>query len=429
MRAAVELLRTIREAANIEFSPRLPPWSRLPRDGSVGSELRYAATRAGPLAGTSRRGRIKVALLSLFWPFKATSDAVLLVARYGARVKAQSGMGRWRQWQDAMAFAHAWNFSPRTYYAYRFWDPAIRPLATTYLQVHEMNALQVLLNDRKTDVRENKAGLAARCAAVGIPAPRLAAAIGKDAEEWTSGDAVLPRADLFIKPVSGSQGIGGERWVHDASGERWSRKGRSLTQAELLAHCRQLARTKPILVQYCLSNHPDLARYSAGPLCTFRVITYGDALGPPAVLCVTLKIARKGSDVDNIHAGGIACPVNHATGQLGSGIGYDPVEPRWPKHPETGATIEGAYLATHREVIDLALAAHGKLDVPWSVGWDIAMTPEGAVVVEGNEYWGVDIFVLPHSTGVQGEFADALLKRVREAMGSRPPGASHHPAP
>jgi hypothetical protein len=146
-------------------------------------------------------------------------------------------------------------------------------------------------------------------------------------------------------------------------------------------------------------------------------MTYGDADHPAAVLGVTFKIARSGSDVDNVHAGGVACPVDHVTGRLGSGVGVDPVEPRWQKHPETGAAIEGACVATIRDVVDLALAAHTRLDVPWSVGWDIAMTPEGPVVVEGNALWAVDVFELPHRTGLRGEFADRFLRKVKDAMG------------
>src|ERR1044071_7512043 len=114
-----ELVRDTRSATALEFAPRLPPWSRLRNDDEVTSRLRYAVTRAGLLAGRSRAARIKLALISMFWPAKATYDAVTAVITYGPRVKAMSGIGWWRQWCDAMTLAHVWNFSPKTYYGYR----------------------------------------------------------------------------------------------------------------------------------------------------------------------------------------------------------------------------------------------------------------------------------------------------------------------
>jgi hypothetical protein len=411
-----ELVQDTRAAVTLEFAPRLPPWSRLPNDHGAASRLRYAATRAGLLAGRSRAARIKLALLSVFWPAKATYDAVAAVVTYGSRVKAMSGIGRWRQWWGAMTLAHAWNFSPKTYYMYRLWDPAIRPSAPTFLQIHELLVLQMIVKgDMDTQVISSKATFAARCAAAGIPTPTVVATLARDAEEWTGERGALPRRDLFIKRVNGTQGIGGERWVHDPKTERWSRRDAALTESELLAHYRELARSHAILVQHCLANHPDLTPFSTGSLCTFRVMTYRDEDESPALLGLTLKMARGGSDVDNMHAGGIACPVDPSSGQVGPGIQGDPGEPVWYKHPDTHATIAGARLTTHRDVIDLALAAHRKLAVPWSVGWDVAATTDGPVLVEGNVLWGADVLHVPHRKGLDPAFAEALLRRVNEA--------------
>jgi hypothetical protein len=204
-----ELVQDTRAAVTLEFAPRLPPWSRLPNDHGAASRLRYAATRAGLLAGRSRAARIKLALLSVFWPAKATYDAVAAVVTYGSRVKAMSGIGRWRQWWGAMTLAHAWNFSPKTYYMYRLWDPAIRPSAPTFLQIHELLVLQMIVKgDMDTQVISSKATFAARCAAAGIPTPTVVATLARDAEEWTGERGALPRRDLFIKRVNGTQGIG-----------------------------------------------------------------------------------------------------------------------------------------------------------------------------------------------------------------------------
>jgi hypothetical protein len=164
-----------------------------------------------------------------------------------------------------------------------------------------------------------------------------------------------------------------------------------------------------ILVQDCLTNHPDIARFSSGPLCTFRVVTYLDDEGVPALLGLILKFARAGSEVDNFHAGGIICAVDPGSGRLGPAISGDPAEP--PPDIDSDV-IDGATLTAHRAVIALALSAHKELQVPWNVGWDIAMTPEGPTLVEGNPAWAVDLYHASHPTGLPPEFANGFARAL-----------------
>jgi hypothetical protein len=59
------------------------------------------------------------------------------------------------------------------------------------------------------------------------------------------------------------------------------------------------------------------------------------------------------------------------------------------QHPDTGAAIAGRRLPLWDEVIALALRAHQSFaDFP-SVGWDVAISPAGPVLLEGNYNWCV----------------------------------------
>jgi glutathione synthase/RimK-type ligase-like ATP-grasp enzyme len=58
----------------------------------------------------------------------------------------------------------------------------------------------------------------------------------------------------------------------------------------------------------------------------------------------------------------------------------DPV----PVHPMTGERIEGFQLPFWKESVELALRAHETLPTIALVGWDIALTAEGPVIIEGN---------------------------------------------
>jgi hypothetical protein len=47
------------------------------------------------------------------------------------------------------------------------------------------------------------------------------------------------------------------------------------------------------------------------------------------------------------------------------------------------------------------------------VGWDITMTPDGPVIVEGNSSPGLDIFQRPARSGMaNGRFAELLAGRM-----------------
>lgn len=408
-------VRGVQTFVVLDFPLRPPPWTRLDDDHSVTGELRREALRLARDTATSLPARALHVVHGVYWPVRVTFEATVGVIKNGKRVRASSGAGRREQWRDVMIMAHTMSFSPNTYYLYRFWDPSIRPTASTFLQVHEMAVLQHHLNlDVDISVLGDKETFGERCAAVGIATPPIVATLrGPAEEEWSAQQGVLPQCDLFLKPVWGQQGKGGERWVHDSSSNRWSRRGVTLDHEGLVAHCRTLAKRRPVLVQECLSNHSDIERFSTGPLCTFRAMTYLDDAGRAKLLALTFKMASKGSDVDNLHAGGLVAAVDESTGQLGPGITRDPTDGPQSIHPETQERILGARLATHVDVIAVGLRAHERLDVPWTVGWDIAMTPNGPVIVEGNPGWGIDLLHMPHAVGLETDFAEELLRRVR----------------
>lgn len=406
--------RGVQAVVALDFSLRPSPWSRLRDDHSVIGELRQDAVRLALESATSIGTRAMLVAHGVYWPVRVTCQATVGVLRNGTRVRAATGANRWAQWRDVMAMAHTMNYSPKSYYLYRFWDPAIRPTASTFLQEHEMAVLLRHLNrDADTTVLNDKEQFDLSCAAAGLATPRVVATLSDSTTEtWSAAPGELPRCDLFVKPVWGQQGRGGERWVYDSSAERWSRRDVSLDHDALVAHCRSLAKRRHTLVQECLSNHPDIARFSTGSLCTFRATTYRDGQSSAKLLSLTFKMARTGSDVDNLHAGGLVAAVDAATGLLGPGTS-DPADGPQSHHPDTGELIDGGQLTTHRDVIELALRAHESLDVPWSVGWDVAMTPSGPVLVEGNTGWGIVNYQMPRAVGLETDFAEELLRRVR----------------
>ena len=404
---ALRVARTARDVLNLDYALRLPPWSRLPdRDGTV-SELRREALPQT----TSPVASILVSLHGLYWPIRATVDATTEVLRHGSQVKALCGTSRRRQWRQAMGLAHTLNYSPRIYYLYGLWDPSIHQAATEFLQPDEMSALQIRTVGR-TSVLDSKERFEEICAAAQLPTPPTVATISPwHPHQWTNAERRLPPRDLFIKPVDGKQGWGCERWLHDPATERWRRGDLLLTDDELVD--RLANQTWASVIQHALVNHEELARYCTTTLSTFRVMTYREPGQSAWPIAVALKIPRDGADVDNLHVGGYVCGVDIETGRLTAGRSIDLSEGPHRTHADSGEVMEGATITVHRDVIALTLRAHEALDLPRSVGWDVAMTPTGPILVEGNARWAVSLYHMPYRRGLDERFAEAYLDEVR----------------
>ena len=76
----------------------------------------------------------------------------------------------------------------------------------------------------------------------------------------------------------------------------------------------------------------------------------------------------------------------HATGRLGGAVTPDPTVMIVPldRHPDTGLAFAGFQLPHWAAATALAVRAHAALPAIAVVGWDVALTPDGPVIVEGN---------------------------------------------
>ena len=125
-----------------------------------------------------------------------------------------------------------------------------------------------------------------------------------------------------------------------------------------------------------------------------RLLTILNEHGEPEAVNAAFRMAvSKASPVDNFHAGGIAAPVDMATGTLGlaTGLGLGG-DFRWHEtHPLTGAQIRGRRLPQWEAAMALAIAAHRLVAPRVMVGWDIGFLLDGPCLIEGNTGPDADI--------------------------------------
>jgi hypothetical protein len=162
----------------------------------------------------------------------------------------------------------------------------------------------------------------------------------------------------------------------------------------LLEHVAQLSMKEPYLVQPAVNNHAALRELSVGALCTVRLLTCRDERGGHEATDAALRMSiNPKSPVDNLHAGGIAAPVDLVTGRLGAASDLSGgLRFTWhDTHPLTGAAITDRILPFWPETVALAVRAHAAFS-EWTVtGWDIAILDDGPWLIEGNKGPDIDI--------------------------------------
>ncbi len=144
------------------------------------------------------------------------------------------------------------------------------------------------------------------------------------------------------------------------------------------------------IIQNVVEQHEAINKLNPSCINTIRIITIRGKSGAINVFAATMRLgARADSFVDNRAAGGMAVGIRE-DGKLKK-YGFQHVEfgGKSEKHPVTGTVFEDYQLPYWNEVVDLVKRAHGCFREIQSIGWDVAITPTGPILIEGNDNWEV----------------------------------------
>ena len=120
---------------------------------------------------------------------------------------------------------------------------------------------------------------------------------------------------------------------------------------------------------------------------TIRMVTVMQE-GEPAIFCCNGRLGSMGRTKDNWSIGGITVAVDATTGHFGRYGFYKPgYGTRIESHPDTGVRLEGFQVPYWREATRLVLNLHRVFYGFHSLGWDVALTESGPVIIEANEAW------------------------------------------
>lgn len=356
------------------------------------------------------------------------AQSLRVVRRNGASVAATAGVSPLRQWLQVVWLALRIPTMPEDYYKFEFFLPTERGRAGRYLNRYETKVvLYGLANGLRPLGRKapltDKTRFEAHATAAGLPViPTLL--------ELSQGEVVrggdLPSQDLFSKPRAGKGGRGARQWLFDPETQRYTRVGGkpcSLDADALMEALRNSSNKEDWIVQPRIQAHRELADLSLGVAITCRVITILDENDRPEPLVAAVRLpAVEGRAVDNIHAGGISAAVDVTSGTMGpaTDLGVEAGRGRLDTHPITGAAIAGRALPCWDEVLTLVVRAHEAFRPRVLVGWDVCITDDGPILVEGNSQPCVDHIQRTHAAPLgDHRFTTLLAWHVRRTLRER----------
>ena len=212
--------------------------------------------------------------------------------------------------------------------------------------------------------------------------------------------------DFIVKPDSAACGRG--ITVFHAQNER---DANSLIDRYLIGGGRPRSRTAwgGYIVEELIVNAPIMQSLHPSSLNTVRIPTvrYDNRV---EVIHPFLRVGRGSSVVDNAGSGGIMGNIDVATGRVYAAA--DELGREYKTHPDTGVSLIGFTIPKWQEALTIVKQMAQVVPSVRYVGWDMALTPKGWVMIEGNDK-GQFIWQVADRKGFRDEFEKIKKELVR----------------
>ena len=160
-----------------------------------------------------------------------------------------------------------------------------------------------------------------------------------------------------------------------------------------------------VLAEELIVQHHELMEFSKA-VCTMRIITL-TLNNEVNFICGAIRFGVGESDVDNMGSGGIAADISLEEGLVISCAENEQGE-KFYYHPTSGKKIIGFKIPNWDKVLEVTKEAALMNPDHGYIGWDVAVTEDNAVIVEGNNRTGV---IQISALGSYGKVKKAFKKK------------------
>ena len=169
-------------------------------------------------------------------------------------------------------------------------------------------------------------------------------------------------------------------------------------------------------MQERLFPHEDLKDLMRNDtLGTFRVITFNrkhDVAIPFGYFKIPVGETKANDNFAHGQSGNLAAAIDTTTGKLraarGPAMNYHYCLRSFSKHPDTGKNIENFVVPNWFEICELARKAALALPELTTVGWDIALSRNGIVLIEANDIYDADAIQVSLGRGIKHDIVELM---------------------
>ena len=196
------------------------------------------------------------------------------------------------------------------------------------------------------------------------------------ADVATFGDFVRKHQVVFMKPADdfGGHGI------------------RKITSAELVdqeALYNELVTQGCVLAEEAIRQHPKVNELNSSCINTLRMVTLVQD-GVAHHMYTLIRVGSGNGIVDNISSGGMYAPI-WEDGKIAKPAFCDSTGLYYEQHPVSGTAYVGFEIPYYNEAVELVKKAALEEEHIKYIGWDVAISEKGPVLVEGNVLPGYDM--------------------------------------
>ena len=193
---------------------------------------------------------------------------------------------------------------------------------------------------------------------------------------------------IFCKPACGDSGRGIERL--------------SIKDFKTTKEMYNYIKEKNInVLEQVIIQHKDMSKVNSACVNCMRLVTVVNGKNVDVIYGV-VKFGGGKSFVDNMSYGTMSCPIDLKTGKIYAN-GQTEHEEVFKEHPVSNVYYIDFQIPCFKEAVKLVKEAALEIPTVRQVGWDIGISENGPVIVEGNDWTDYMFWQLPeHNPNKEG---------------------------
>lgn len=207
-------------------------------------------------------------------------------------------------------------------------------------------------------------------------------------------DFTIKHNEIIVKPEAGDCGFGIEKFYIDS-------------KTDLKQLFDKLITNDQLLIEECIVQHKEISNLYSKSVNTLRLFTFYDG-EKSHVLNSVFKLGN-GGVTDNFSSGSMYTFVNDEGEVMVPAI--DQNDYTYKIHPITKKQIVGFIVPFYKESCEMVNNAASIVPEVKYIGWDIAITDDGPLIIEGNSFPGV--FQMKPSLSIKKE---GLIPKYQKVM-------------